>query len=88
MIKPDSVTIMDRNTKEVLKTHELMTIKSWGVSCMYFVMNLVVDGVMDKEYFYTLQGTQIDFLMTSYAYLAVNEVIPKTYKRKFTPTSD
>jgi len=56
VIKPDSVNILDRKTRHVLKRHALKDIKSWGVSCIYFVINFIndEDKRLDKEYFYTL----------------------------------
>ena len=54
VIKPDSVNILDRKTREVLKRHDLKEVKSWGVSCVYFVLNFLHDNRLDKEYFYTL----------------------------------
>ena len=48
----DAVMILDRETKEILKKHELKTLKSWGVSCMYFVVNYDVKGDPRKDYFY------------------------------------
>ena len=89
-ITPESVRIIDRKSGKELKKIPLWRIKNWGVSPIYFVINAVEGEVqmenIVKDYFYTLQGTQIDYLMTTYVHMKVNKLGPlQKYQRKFTP---